>query len=233
MKIILALAVLLVPGAALAGTLVAEVFTAQTSTCAYQPQGDQEIKDILAQYPDVLVITCHDSYLAEPDLTPGEKEAFGGYCSKRKVEYAGFHAIYTFNIPLVMVNGHYDLNASYPGQIPAGIAMARQNTQVVAFEVSASDNNMLQASLPSLPEGSAGGHYAIRLVAYRPETDTRPEDLMGIVNPITAVRELGAWDGRAQSLSVPIDGLEKRAFAVIVQENVYGPIIAAGKIEKL
>lgn len=211
--------------------IVAEVFTAQTGTCFYQPQGDQEIKNILSEHPDTLVLTCLDSYVTEPLLKPDEKEAFGGYCLKRKVEYGGFKEIYTFNIPMVIVNGIYDLNAAYPAQIPTGIAMASQYTTIIPFDITSSDNG-LQASIPALPEGlDAKGHYMIRLVAYRPETATNPEGLMDLVNPVTAVREIGPWNGQAESLFIPTKDLENRGFAVLIQQEPYGAIIAAGRVE--
>lgn len=213
---------------------VAEVFTAATSTCDYQPQGDQEIKDILAKTPDVLVLTCHDAYITEPKLSAEEEQAYKGYCVKRKVEYAGAHDIYTFNIPMVMVNGRYDLNAAYPPQIHTGIAMARSLSQIRPVILFLDDNKTLHFDFSpeiALAAQALGGTYKARLFAYRPETEFRSTDLMSIVNPVTAVRDLGYWDKTPQSYAIPLKGLEPRGLAVILQQEPYGDIIAAGRTE--
>lgn len=214
--------------------VVAEIFNAATGECAYQPQGEQEINDILARTPDVLVLTCHDSYIKEPHLSGGEQEAYSGYCLKRRVEYAGAHNIFTFNIPMMVVNGQYDLNAAYPLQIPTGITMAHSFAEIQPIELSLTGDEVLHFALS--PETAAaaekaGGEYKTRLVAYRPETEFRESELMNVVNPITSVRDLGVWDKHPQSFSVPLTGLDRGALAVILQQEPYGQIIAAGRIQ--
>ncbi|MCD8566392.1 MAG: DUF1223 domain-containing protein [Alphaproteobacteria bacterium] len=212
---------------------VVEIFTDTKDSCGYDDNGEQAIKDIQQEAPDVLVLTCHDAYVQEPQLPSEEDEAYGGYCRKRKVEYAGDHKLYTFNIPMVMINGRYDMNAGYPSQIPAGINMALSFSEIKPISLSLTEDGMLTYTLSSDVESSAqkiGGDYKIMLVAYRTETDLRDGDMRSVINPVTAVRDLGMWNKQPQNFSIPVTGLEHGDLAILVQQKLYGPIIAAGRI---
>lgn len=213
---------------------VAEVFIDSKNSCGYNETGEAELKNIEASAPDVLVLTCQDRYVKEPKLLKDEQEAYGGYCLKRKVEYAGAHNMHAFNIAMVVVNGRYDLNAAYPAQIPAGVKMARSFSELGPIALSLTQQGALSYTFSPEIENTAralGGDYKAMLVAYRPEVELKEGDLRSVVNPVTAVRDLGAWDKNPQSFSIPLAGLEHGELAVLLQQQPYGPIIAAGRIE--
>lgn len=213
---------------------VAELFTEETNSCSLSGQGLYAFNDVMADFPHILTLSCNDQYI-EPSLlspapSPEEMEAYGGHCKKRKVEYAGMHGIYIFNIPLAMVNGRYNLNANYPAQITTGLKMADQLSEIETIDLDYTENS-LKITIPEITLAAPDAHYTLSLIAFRPETDFTQSSITGVINPITAVKNLGEWSHNAITISAPLDNMEKRAFAVILQQENYGDILAAGSIE--
>ena len=211
---------------------VIEVFSQKTGTsCVYDPAADQDMKSALAVLPaGVLAITCYDPLLAEPAVSDEETRIFGGFCGYRKSEYDGYHRLFYTSVPMAMINGFYDVNLRYPGQMKPALGMAAPLGEVSNIVLDIQDG-MLRFDLPGMGGGKA--HYVIWLVAYKKGVFSDIDEVISAINPATHMRRFGEWNGAAQSFSTPLDELKDENVAVFVQTHPFDKIVAAGRIEGL
>lgn len=213
---------------------VAEAFSQKTgTTCVYDPALDSNFKDVFVQYPDILALTCYDPILKKPLVSQEETRIFGGFCGYRKIEYEGHQNILYTSAPMVMINGVYDVNLRYAGQLKPALAMASALSEIQSLDVRMEEGHLNVSVNPVLYNYAPEDRYTVWLVTYKKGVFPNPDEVITAVNPIISMTELGKWQGAAQNFSVSLKDIEAENIAVFVQKDLLGKIIAAGRIERI
>jgi hypothetical protein len=207
------------------GFTVVELFTSQS--CASCPPADKYFSEI-AKRDDVIALGCHVTYWDHLDWKDTLAQDF---CTERQRDYAqdGFDGrVYT---PQMVINGRYEAVGAKREKI-AGFLKRAGNEPIAVIGLRRQQGGVFLLMLPPLR-----GHDELRLYAVGYD-DPQTVSMGGgensgqtfvYANPVTMLRRLGPWDGRAEERAVTLKGAPSH-IAVIAQRGRGGPIVAAGKI---
>lgn len=204
---------------------VVELFTSQG--CSSCPPADALLGE-LAQRPDVLALAFHVDYW--DDL--GWRDRFAiPEAVQRQRRYVQSMRLSSAFTPQAVINGRRSFVGSNRGDMVAFIDGQRENIPV-GLTVA---NGKL---LIDLAERAARNPLDINVVAYLPEASTkigRGENgghVLEEFNIVRAFKFLGAWQGRAEQLQLPLSTLPQDAsrIAVLVQQPDQGVIVGAASI---
>lgn len=214
------------PAGAQSHPVVVELFTSQG--CSSCPPADK-LMHKLAQRDDVIPLALHVDYW---DYI-GWKDLFAqpGY-TKRQKAYAhagGRKMVYT---PQMIINGQQDVVGAHAMEVADLIMLHKAATPVVALQVQRAGSDLL---VRAEPLAEVTGPLVVQLVRYTPlnRVDiTRGENagrVLDYANVVDDWKVVGSWDGQGpMDLTLSIDG--DRPAVVLIQQQTYGPIIAAARV---
>lgn len=200
--------------------------------CSQSPDSEDNIGQILKDQKDVLVISCHVK------LSGDETEFSKKVCSEKKSRYLMNYTLMNHASPTIIVNGTYMTKGFYPKIVSSAVNMARVEDNILNLPLKI-DNDILTAELPDQGEK---GYYELWFYAYD-KLETRPITLpgsalrvekkfdVGFHNVVKTAKRLGSWDGRGETISIPLKDLKTDGYAILAQGFRAGPILAAGYVE--
>jgi hypothetical protein len=207
--------------------VVVELFTSQG--CASCPAADKILKEIAAQN-NVIALACHVTYW---DYLGWRDTLSRDFCTERQRGYAAqnpSHRVYT---PQMLINGQGAFIGSRREQALRGIENARVHNQILPVSLNMKSAGTLTATLPALP----AGRYTLRVFGYKrthQESITAGENRgrnVDYTNSILFQTLAEDWDGTpgTRDLDIP-QGQGTDNYAVLVQNDPFGPVVAAGTL---
>jgi hypothetical protein len=222
--------------------VVVELFTSQG--CSSCPPADAYLAEIV-QRKGVLALSQHVDYWNYM----GWKDPFSSaHASKRQKAYAnslGARYVYT---PQMVVDGRSQEVGSNREAIEAMLADARRAIdKKLTLRVYPGAINEVKLVMPAAPAPAKGSKEPERkveaatvwLVAYDSTHSSEVErgenrgKTLTNYNVVRAMRSVGEWDGKAQTLMLNLAGEIAAGYgnaAVLLQIGKVGPIIAAAKL---
>lgn len=234
--IIIALLPFASAGSASAQSVVLENFSA--TDCLDAHDNEPTIEKILNENEDVLVLSCHTR------ITDDESLFYKKECSDRKLSYLSRYYLSTYSTPTIVINGRYNTKGQYPHIITSGVSMARAEDKLLSIPVQINEG-IFSAALPEMKNGIP---YELWFFAYDneeiisvPQPDEDTDDFsnpLGIpetkdvrfVNVVKEIHRLSDWDGKPESIAIPLKNITTNGYALIAQEAGNGSIHAAGYI---
>lgn len=225
LALVCALAAAALPPARAGGPTVVELFTSQG--CSSCPPADALLAE-LAGRDDVLALSLHVDYW---DYI-GWKDPFAAAaCTERQRDYArhfGLGYVYT---PQMVVQGRHQMTGSDRAAVLAAIGReAAMPRMTVAIEGGAA------AAAAILPARDGGESATVWAATFDYEHTTRVERgenkgrTLSYANVVRELRRIGAWNGEAVRVALPMTDLAtgSDAVAVLVQADAGGAILGAG-----
>ena len=205
------------------GIAVMELFTSQG--CSSCPPADRLMDEIDARYGRaIMTLGCHVTDWDSPAWQDTTSRIF---CDARQSAYRQSGVIGRVYTPEVVVNGRYEAVGNDEDQVKDALAKGGPLPSIHLML----REQYLDITLPQMKlEKSAD----IWLVSYggRSEAHVRGGENSGktalITHPVKNITKLMAWDGRAVSMSFPLQDVAAESYGVIAQSGD-GPILAAGK----
>lgn len=204
---------------------VAELFT--TQACPFCPRADEMMKTY-ADLPHVIALSCHVDYF---DVKEGSLSL--PICSSRQDKYKNVlegGAKYT---PQMIVNGRYGAVGYSSNKISEAFKSSLEKP-VIALKILPANVSQYKAYLPSIEYSN----YNIWLFNY-----DKPHGLivkdgansgknLVYYNTVSSAKFIGSWNGKPKELGfvVKLSDMSK-GFALLVQDNITGAIVLAGKNE--
>ena len=188
---------------------------------------------------DTLILNCHTpDPVIDSDFAVEE-------CDDKLRPYINRDITTGHMPPFSAINGRYLTSGAHKGIHHSGIALAAKENPLTPISFTLK-NNVMNAALPAMEIGERP--VDLWLYAYifskeatlaLPQEDmtmlTREEHDMlpraTFINLVNHLENLGDWDGKPQSIAIPLNGFKADGFALIAQEKQGGPILAMGKIE--
>ncbi|MCF8479885.1 MAG: DUF1223 domain-containing protein [Rhodospirillum sp.] len=215
---------------------VVELFTSQG--CSSCPPADALLGD-LARRPDVVALSFHVDYWdrlgwPDPHATAWGTDRQRAYAQRMTLSY-----VYT---PQMVIDGRTDVAGSRPAQVMAALEASRNRAGDRVSLSLERRGDTLTVSLPQVPEGETEAR--LTLLSLIPRTDnavSRGENAgrhLTHVNVVRSLRDLGPWDGRAETWEIPLSGPELASdtgLALLIQRRdssgAPGPVLGAGIVE--
>ncbi len=214
--------------------VVVELFTSQS--CSSCPPADALLVDV-EPHANIIALGCHVTYWNHLDWRDTLSHSF---CTDRQRAYAaerGTRRVYT---PQAVVNGSVEFVGSDRKSMVEAIASPRQ--AVLSIAIQRADGDVLVVTLPGIE--NAERPMTVWLAGFQRQYtqkmragENRGRTVL-YVNPVLTMDQVGVWDGQAKTmeLAIPLAALEAingegGGVAVLAQQGVYGPIMAAGKVE--
>lgn len=200
--------------------------------CSQSYDSEDNIENILKDQNDVLLISCHVK-LANQDTEFSIKA-----CSEKKSRYLMHYIHVNHASPTIVVNGTYMTKGFYPKIVSSAINMALVENSIISLPLKI-ESDILTTELPDQGEK---GYYELWFYAYdrleeRPiitpasALNVEKTRMVRFHNVVKKVKRLGSWDGRGETLSIPLKDLDADGYAILAQGFRAGPILAAGYIE--
>jgi len=201
---------------------VVELF--QSEGCSDCPPAEANLNAIAGR-SDILALSFEVTYWDQL----GWKDRYASPAfTARQWEYARVWRNASVYTPQMVINGRYALVGSNRGQVDNAIAHTPAlNT---AINVSHTGRNV------TVSGAKIGSDATVELVSYDPRVINQPVragENAGATLPhkniVTGLTKLGTFSGGAVHFAIPA-GAPNTAQAILVQQGVGGPIIAAAKI---
>ena len=209
------------------GWTVVELFTSQG--CHSCPPAD-DFLGVLDKQPNTIAIACHVTYWNYL----GWKDSFSHrFCDERQRAYSGrlkgYQGVYT---PQMVVNGEFTHVGSRKTLLQRAVDVYQAQAPLPNIELMLV-GKQLKFSLPSFEKGN----YQLYLLGHLNEQSvsiSRGENggkKLNYHNPVSVLKELGGWDGKAGNKSISINRENPvQDWVVIAQQMPLGKIIAAGRL---
>lgn len=232
--------------------IVVELFTA--TDCSACVIADRLLYDVMKD-KNIIALSCHIQDLSDTGET-GEIEGKRGNaktkadgpldpCVFRQWAYksSGRRRDVSINIPEFIVNGDKDLGTDNLPIFYRTIESYHYDTfnKTLDTLLHWKDKNTITIGLPQAPESRFGQATAsVWLVRYKDmqvekiDSGVNQGKVLRFSNIIQDIQHVGKWRGNMRSFDVdvtpPKGGKERGGYAVIVQEVMGSPILAAGKL---
>ncbi|PHS78694.1 MAG: DUF1223 domain-containing protein [Rhodospirillaceae bacterium] len=212
---------------ALPSPIVVELFTSQS--CSSCPPADQILGE-LAGHPQVIALACHVTYWNHLNWKDTLSRNF---CTERQRRYAsqrGSSRIYT---PQMVVNGTAEFIGSRRGRVAQEIA--RSTPELLPIKIKQTSKGTLTITLPALKNQSQPltlwlMHYQSHHTQSMKSGENRGRTI-DYTNAVQVQEKVGFWSGEGKTLTLNISKkVPAEGYAVLAQQNEYGPIVAAGKL---
>lgn len=208
--------------------VVLELFTSQS--CGFCPPADALIGQ-MAQQQSIIALSCHVDYFNVAKNSLGK-----GFCTRRQNDYNRIIGTGPRYTPQLVVNGHLDMIGYQTGKVSAAILKAR-GEKVALVDIKKDEAGTYSFSLPSINIKNA--EVRLLMAVYdMPKTLSLMEGSnfgkkLTYYNVVSDLKDLGPWDGKALSQSLPAHMSGQNAGLVVLAQNVKtGNIIAAGEWKK-
>ncbi len=223
----LALLVLFSAHAALAASpVVIETMTSQG--CGDAPPVENYLLQLHNADPDLIILNCHVTYFNKE----GWEDSFSHqFCDKRHFSYFRELDLEQIRTPEIIVNGSTILNGQNSPSLPVLIEASRRTASLLPLAITKKDDHLtarLPAFTPRAPlEIWVMGYdnQAIVPMKVGPNTGLTLEHF----NMVREIKNLGIWDGK-DTLDIPLEDMKAQGYAVLLQEEEQGEIVAAGKL---
>ena len=217
--------------AAGSGPVVVELYTSQG--CHSCPPADAYLGK-LAKRDGVIALSFHITYWdylgwRDPFALPAATKRQRNYSRQFRRGY-----VYT---PQMVIDGRAETVGSRTWSVDREIKKAKARDDKITVTFTKGADGSLQASLPAGPEGAAPERASVMMVLFDRAHTTRIKrgenagKTLTYHNVVRAMRKIGTWDGKAQTIRVPWhtaghDGRD--GCVVLVQSQKTGRIIGAG-----
>jgi hypothetical protein len=206
--------------------VVLELFTSQE--CTFCPQADV-LMGQMSQQEGLIVLSCHVDYFSRTPQSLGQR-----FCTERQDTYnrqIGSGPRYT---PQLIVNGALDVIGYDAGRVAKAVMKARE-TPIEKMTILPAMPNGFSIGLPDIQKGA----YTISLLMVdRPREIVETQGAQSgrtqtYYNVVSGLKNLGAWDGVQKTLDLDLSFTpENQGFAVLVQDEKTGHIMAAGTFKR-
>lgn len=206
--------------------VVVELFTSQS--CSSCPPAD-EILMKLSDKANIIPLGFHVTYwnhLSWEDTLSKE------FATKRQRGYsasAGSKRVYT---PQMIVNGRTEFVGSHGNKLIKALKNARP---IKSLKI-ARDNAVINIKIPTMPNQKS----KCRIWLFATQSDHTQSIPSGenkgksvhYVDAVLYEESLGDWDGQGKIITAQIPKIDNiDAITILIQQNGFGPILAAGKIQ--
>lgn len=205
--------------------IVVELYTSQgCSTC---PAADRILKS-LSKHENIIALGFHVTYW---DHIGWKDTLSREFCEIRQHGYADVFRNRSIYTPQMIVNGRLELVGTRPQEVKQALSIAGKKP-IHALGVQKQGRNIV-VSLPKIENGP----YRLWAFGYKKgltqdiERGENYGKTIEYVNAVLMYENLGGWDGSAKSFGFELKDSEIDGIAVLAQNNGYGPVIAAGKLE--
>ena len=206
--------------------VVVELFTSQS--CSSCPPAD-EIMMKLSDKPNIIPLAFHVTYWNHLSWEDTLSKEFANMRQRRYSASAGSKRVYT---PQMIVNGRTE----FAGSDGDKLITALKNKRPIQTLNLARDNNVINIKIPTI--ANLKSQSRIWLFATQsdhsqsiPSGENRGKNVH-YVDAVLYEESLGDWDGRGKIISAQIPRIENiDAITILIQQNGYGPILAAGRIK--
>ena len=213
------------------GPTVIELFSSQA--CIFCPRADRLLAD-LVQQPNVIGIACHIDYF---DVKQGALSQ--PFCTARQTWYESLLRVGPIYTPQMVLQGQIDTVGYKMGDVSAAIKKAEQLSTMPLYVFATDNEDEYRIALPDTISPVINGNAVLHLIMYdRPHEITVAEgrnkgQKITYMNIASATRNLGVWPETQQGtiITAPLTETQE-GFAVLLQDNVSGKILAAGKFKK-
>ena len=208
--------------------IVVELFTSQG--CSSCPPADKLLAEI-ADNPNLITIAHHVTYWDRL----GWKDSLGQkFATERQKEYTNHMRLGQMYTPQMIVNG----NDAFVGFRKNELTTALKNaTPVIPIALENDNENVLKINLPDL-RTTKNKSYSLYLYAIDEAADVKIQTgenrgkMFTYKNSALFERPLGIWMGFATTKYIPLPNIpEADHYILLINEDRFGPIIAAGKLE--
>lgn len=205
--------------------VVVELFSSQA--CTYCPPADAYLGELI-QNPGVIGLSCHVDYFGK-GASLGKR-----FCTERQTGYIKKMKLKAHYTPQMVINGHFDAVGYETGKVSAAILKGRAE-KIDRVEIARQGGELYSFSLN--PRQLNGYPHSVWLAIFdQPHDEMRRDGRKGArnhtyYNVVSRMNNMGVWDGapRQQTVS-PFLESGNGGFAILVQNDVTGAIIAAGAI---
>lgn len=227
MRALLLLLCLCVSAPSWAGEKIAvmELFTSQG--CSASPAAEENFSHFAnLNHANLITLSCHITHF---DQNLPENTLSRSFCDDRLKYYKRRINSLQSGTPYMVLNGRFSTYGMKRNIVESGLNMAHSLDEIAPITLTLSEE-ALEMSLPAI---ASANEMDIWIFAYDKNTQASSKDTNApIFSYVTKhLEHLMTWDGTAQSLSFPLNGLPADGYAIIAQEKGYGPIAAAAKIE--
>ena len=205
--------------------VVVELFTSQG--CSSCPPADKMLQ-ALAERDDVIALALHVDYW---DYI-GWKDVFAqAKFTQRQRKFAAFSNRRSIYTPQMIVNGVSSVVGAKPMELSKTISEHAAAPSGVDLSLSRRGNSVVVDG----SSNGAEGPFVVQIVRYQPLSEvriTRGENAgktLAYSNVVTEWSVLGDWDG-VGPLSMSASLSEDAPVVVIVQQQQFGPILAAARL---
>ncbi len=206
------------------GPRVVELFTSQG--CSSCPPADEVLSE-LAKNPDIIALGFHVTYWDHLRWKDTLSQKFATDRQNGYSASAGSNKVFT---PQMIINGTH----SFTGSDRAALDKAMQESRAPVRLDLWKDGSFINVRLPSL-QGAMPHVWFFALQSEHYQAIAAGENsgkTITYTNPVLAYRDLGEWNGQGKTISAALPKLENIGSVVIlVQQNGYGPILAAGQLK--
>lgn len=209
---------------------VIELFT--TQGCGDAPVADRIVEKILEENPEAIVLSCHVTYYDKGDWPDNLSREF---CDERQRGYFSGQKLERLYIPQLLINGHFETSGAYENIVRSGAKMASAEKMAMPIHIGL-HGQTLDLEFPQLDLGIPS--VDVWLFSYKAQERIDIKGggnagrVVNYVNIAHRLEKLESWDGSALKVSVPVHTFETDGYAVIAQRENYGPIVAAGRVER-
>ncbi len=206
--------------------VVVELYTSQG--CSSCPPADALLAEMVDRN-DVIALALHVDYW---DYL-GWKDSFGSASfTARQHGYAQAARAETVYTPQMVIGGAHHVIGSKAMDVMDMVAAQRATAPRVGLDIARVGGKL---TIDARAKSAGLGDMVVQVVRYHPEESVaikRGENrgkTISYVNIVTSWRVIGQWDGVAPlRLETQVDGNDP--VVVIVQNNHFGPILAAAEI---
>jgi hypothetical protein len=193
------------------GPVVFELFS--TKACTYGDEAAATFRGYAGQ-GNVIALACYVGDFFS-DIYANDA------CRDRQSSYTRRFSLGGVRTPLVILNGMYDMSGRSK-TIHSGMSLARSTGRISELEV-VENGGRATFSLPSLNGVESDRNFDVTLYKYKGVSQEEP-------NIVFNIKSLEEWNGSAASFGFDVAGGEF-SYAVLVQKQVSGEVIAAGILE--
>ncbi len=206
--------------------VVVELYTSQG--CSSCPPADALLAQMVDRN-DVIALALHVDYW---DYL-GWKDSFGSAAfTARQHGYAQAAHAETVYTPQMVIGGAHQVIGSKAMDVMDMVAAQRAIAPRVGLEIARTGSRL---TINAQAKSAGPGEMVVQVVRYHPEESVAIKHgenrgkTISYVNIVTSWRVIGRWDGVAPlRLETQVDGNDP--VVVIVQNNHFGPILAAAEI---
>lgn len=209
--------------------LVIELFSSQA--CVFCPRADRLFADLIKQ-PNVIGLSCHIDYF---DVRHGSLSR--PFCTQRQTQYMKTLDAGPNYTPQMVMQGTIDVVGYKIDEVAKNLKRAAA-MDVAPLGISPGDGGLYK--IAAAAEDTAGiGSGTVWLAVY-----DRPHDLivsegrnkgqkMAYYNIVSVLQQKGSWpDGAGEITLQPALGAGHAGFAVLVQDEKSGRLLAAGQYRR-